>query len=60
MLAVFCYVYEAPFYYKFAEPFESLFALPETRYKFRNLAFILGFAGILIFGLSIVLPSKQK
>jgi len=54
MLAVFCYVYEVTVYVEVLG-----MKIPYGKeYPFRNLAFVLGFVGILAFGLSIALPSK--
>lgn len=56
MLAVFCYVYEVTVYTELAG-----MRIPIGKeHPLRNFSFILGLLGILIFGVSITVPSKTK
>jgi len=56
MLAVFCYVYETTVYTEVVG-----MRIPiRKEHPLRNLSFILGLLGILIFGVSIAVPQKQR
>jgi len=56
MLAVFCYVYEVTVYTEFL----GMRVPYRKEYPYRNLSFVLGFLGILLFGVGVALPSRYQ
>jgi len=56
LLAVFCYVYEVTLYTEILG-----MRIPYGKeYPYRNLSFVLGFLGILVFGAGVALPSRSQ
>jgi len=56
MLAVLCYVYEVTVYTEIL----GIKVPYRKEYPLRNLSFVLGFLGILAFGVGVALPSRPR